>query len=89
MALNDRFNRPGGSWLTRLDAYLTYQADRAGEWWAAHTAWDRHALTQGILALSAFAALERVVLLHDLLYLMVAFAILQSFTEVVLPIPWI
>ena len=82
MALNDRFNRSGDTWLTRFDAYLTYQAYRVGEWWATHTAWDRHTLTQGILALSGFAALERVVLLHDMLYLLVAFAILSlSYTK--------
>ncbi len=81
MALNDRFKRPGDSWLVRLDYDITRHADRFGEWWMWHTPWDRHALTQGLLALSALVALERVILLHDVLYLVVAFLALQSFAR--------
>lgn len=81
MALHDRLNRPGDSWLTRLDCYIAHQADRCGQWWLRHTPWSRHALTQGLLALGAFAALERVVLLRDVLFLAVAFLALRSFAR--------
>lgn len=81
MSLNDRFNRPGDSPLARLDHYLTNHADRLGQCWYHHTPWDRQALTQGLLALGAFAALERVLLLHDVLYLAVAFIAMQSFAR--------
>ena len=78
MALNDRFNKPGDSWPARLDAQITDHADRFGEWWVARTGVDRRTLTQGMLILSALAALERVIVLHDVLYLFVGFAIFQS-----------
>ncbi|HEX5506794.1 MAG TPA: hypothetical protein VFW96_29545 [Thermomicrobiales bacterium] len=85
MALHDRFNRPGDHWLTRCDYYLTAQADRLGAWWTLHTPWHRLALTQGLLALGACAALERVAVLHDSWYIFVAYAALQSFAQTILP----
>lgn len=81
MSLNDRFNRPGDSALVRLDQHLTHQADRLGECWLDHTPWQRQLLTQGLLALGVCAALGRVLLLHDVLYLAVAFIALQSFAR--------
>jgi len=81
MSLNDRFNRPGNNALTQLDRYLTDHADRLGQYWLHHTPWHRQTLTQGLLALGAFAALERVLLLHDVLYLAIAFMAMQSFAR--------
>ena len=81
MSLNDRFNRPGDGTLVRFDRYLTGLADRLGQYWLHHTPWERQTLTHGLLALGAFAALERVLVFHDVLYLAVAFLALQSFTR--------
>lgn len=81
MSLNDRFNRPGDNAVARLDHYLTHHADRLGQYWFNHTPWHRPVLTQGLLAIGAFAALERVLVLHDVLYLAVAFIALQSFAR--------
>ena len=81
MSLHDRSNRPGGNTFARLDGYLTAHADRLGQYWLYHTPWQRQTLTRGLLALGAFAALERVLLLHDLLYLAIAFLALQSFAR--------
>jgi hypothetical protein len=78
MALHDRFNRPGDHWLTRLDVYITWQAGRFADWLAAFTRFDRHTLVQGLLVASACASLERVFILHDVLYLAIAFLAMQG-----------
>src|SRR6476620_6629382 len=81
VSLNDRFNRPGDGTLVRFDQNLTNLADHLGQYWLHHTPWERQTLTQGLLALGAFAALERVLVFHDVMYFAVAFLALQSFTR--------
>lgn len=79
MALDDRFNRGADHWLIRFDGNLTAHAERCGALWLRWTPWGRHTLAQGLLALGGFAALERVIVLHDILYLAVAFLAIQAF----------
>lgn len=81
MALNDRFNRSGDNTLVRLDQYFTHHAERLGQYWLYHTPWDRQTLTQGLLALGAFAALERVLMFQDVTFLAIAFLAMHSFTR--------